>query len=95
MYVDDAVFVLAAEAVRQDGHKARKHGKADVLIAQQRVERVCVAVRAVKIPAPQYGRGDIRLCGALERIGVRVGRNDERNAPVFDLPRLLRVDQRL
>ena len=48
MYVDNAVFKMAAEAVRQDGHKACEHDQTDVCVLQQSGKRLAVLFRVGK-----------------------------------------------
>ena len=86
MYVDNAVFKMAAEAVRQDGHEACEHDQTDVCVLQQSGKRLAVLFRVGKVPAAQHLGGNSRFCGTLECIRLRLDETTSEICPFSILP---------
>ena len=95
MHVDDTVFKLFGKILAEDAHKARKNDESDAFFGHEVCDGVLVFNLGRKRLALQNrGRDPRRLC-PFE--GVRRGliRKHQSDGPAFDLPPLLRVDQRL
>ena len=93
MYVDNAVFKMAAEAVRQDGHKACEHDQTDVCVLQQAVSALPYSSASEK--SLRRSTSEIAALRHAQSYAFRLDEITERNLSVFDLARLLCVNERL